>query len=66
MIAKFEDIFGRFERGNIGEEEYNEALKNELPNPGQALENFCMPSDSTTVNFGFCNNPYVKLMKSER
>lgn len=66
MVTKYEDIFGRYERGNIGEEEYNETLKNELPNPGLNLDNFCLSSDCKALSFGFCNNPYVKLMKSER
>jgi hypothetical protein len=66
MVTKFEDLFGRFERGNLGEEEYQELLKNEMPNPSQGLENFCLPTESNRAGFAFSNNPYMKLMKSER
>ena len=66
MLTKYEDIFGRFERGNLGEDEYNEILKNEMPNPGEHMENFSLPPECKLLNFAFANNPNLNLMKAER
>jgi hypothetical protein len=66
MLTKYEDIFTRFERGNMGEEEFQEQLKNELPNPAPAMDNFLLPETCRKVAVGFSNNPYLSTMKSER
>lgn len=66
MLTKYDDIFTRYERGTIGEEEFQDQLRNELPNPAPTMNNFLLPDTSKTVSFGFANHPYMYTMKSER
>lgn len=66
MLTKYDDIFIRYERGTIGEEEFQEQLRNELPNPAPNMDNFLLPEALKTVSFGFANHPYMNTMKSER
>jgi hypothetical protein len=66
MVPKYEEIMTRFERGTIGEEELNNQLASELPDPAKTMENVFIPDTVKGLTFGFANNSHLKLMKSER
>lgn len=48
----------------MNEDEYNQQLATELPDPAKTIENIILPM--THLSVGFSNNPYLKLMKKDR
>lgn len=65
MMAKYEEIQQRLDVGHISNEEFEQTINEELPNP--ALEIYSSKIDNLEkIHFSFANNPYKKLMKHER
>ena len=65
MIPRFEDMFSRFERGNMSEIEYHEVFRSEMPDPGKLLE-FANLDNLKNLSFGFANNASMRLIKTDR
>lgn len=63
---KYEEIFTKFERGNITEAEFDEQFKQEMPDLTKDIKSYLLPSAAKEVGFRFSNNPYLKLMKKDR
>ena len=65
MMEKIEEITGKFDQGQLSQEEFDQEIKAEMPNVG--LDNFRM--GMTGVNFlafGYANDQYRKLLKADR
>lgn len=65
MMAKYEDIQGKFDGGVITMEEYDEEIAANLPNPAEEVYSSKL-SGVNNLYFSFSNSPYARLMKSER
>jgi hypothetical protein len=65
MMLKYDEIQKRFEAGAITMEEYDEELNNNLPNPADEYYSAKLQGIDT-IHFSFTNNPFVKLIKSQR
>lgn len=63
---KYEEIFTKFERGNITEDEFNEQFKQDMPDLTKEIKSYLLPASAKEVGFRFSNNPYLKLMKKDR
>lgn len=64
-VADYENIQQKLDVGHINQDEFEQMVKEELPNP--ALDYYSAKIDNPKdLHFSFANNPYKRLMKHER
>ena len=65
MVPKFEEMLVRYEKGLMGEEEFNQLFAADMPDPGKALDFFRLER-TRKLAFGFANNPCMRLLRADR